>query len=105
MVNLWSRKVLIIVSLAWCSQCDQVPINDVEEVGERKNNQEDHQHEVHAVRDGLLDQLHVVGKGREQTHPVEHLDPHKEGCETAISSHLCSWEMFILTDTIDCSHN
>ena len=83
---------------------EHVPINNVEEVGERKDDQEDHEHEVHTITDCLLDKLHIVGECREQPHPVEDLNPHEEAGKGSIGSHKLNWEVLVLVTQVDRCH-
>lgn len=73
----------------------QVVLDDIKVVTKRKDDDGDHSHEWERIRDRLHDQLHKVSKRREQSHPVEHFEPHKEAREGSVRSQSFQAESFI----------
>lgn len=80
-IQFWDVRVTVIVD--WPVTKLLVLADNIVIVCKSVDNDKHHQHEVETVREGLLNELDVVGKRREKTHPVEHLDPHEEGGEAA----------------------
>lgn len=52
----------------------------------------------------MLNELDVVGKTTEKTHPIEDFDPHEEGSEPAPGVDELKLEVFILKDAVHGAH-
>jgi len=71
----------------------QVILDDIKVVSESQDDDNDHSHERNRVWESLHNELDKVCQGWKETHPIEHLDPHKEACERSIGSKLSQVEV------------